>query len=94
MDDNKIIEILTHMLSANKELVHQVSNTNALLEAISTSLGNIEGEVFQLKEIGIKTNLQLYEMNQSLQQLNKKMAHFAEHENRIRKLEQICKINP
>jgi len=93
MDDNKrLIEILTHILDTKKEIVNQVRSTNSLLEIINTHIGNIESEVVQIKDVGIKTNLMLQGMNQSLHQLNKKMAHFAEHENRIRKLEQICKI--
>ena len=95
-NQNRLIEIMAELLQEQRlmrqEMVAAQQQTNAELKTVNTRLGNVEKEIIQIKENGFKVNLAIGELYRSVQQLNDQMAHFAEHENRIRKLEQILKV--
>lgn len=91
-NQNRLIEIMAEMLQEQRLMVATQQQTNEELKLVNTRLGNVEKEIIQIKENGFKVNLAIGELYRSVQQLNDQMAHFAEHENRIRKLEQILKV--
>ena len=78
MDDNRLIEIMS-------EILIQAKQTNEYLQRVDQHL-------VRLEEHTHKTTQLLMQLNACLDRIDVQLQHFAEHENRIRKLEQILKI--